>query len=405
MSSFFIMFHQFYGQLQTLWTQCYRTLILISCSLSLLACNSSSLKLDDYLPDQRLDYKRQREATENLELPPNLTSATFDDALDIPPPAGVATYSGYIHNKTQNQQEGSPTNTSVLPNRDGIELVRSGERRWLVTTIPPTRIWERLIAFWRQQGILLVEQNPAIGVMKTDWIENRAEIRNDIVTRMIRKVVDGLYSTSTRDQYQLRIDKGVRAGTTEIYLTHRAMEERLLRNTLGEDMRSVWEPAPSDPEKEAIMLRRLMLFLGASQAPVEQLASKQLTASSTMPGVRRLADGSGFSLAASSSHAWQQIALALDRAGFAVVDRNRDAGFFEIRYENSDAEIANRSGLLGKLAFWKKRETADTALATYQVQLEAITPTETTVRVRSQSESEAAKDATHRILNLISEQL
>jgi outer membrane protein assembly factor BamC len=62
-------------------------------ALALLLGGCGGGKLDNYLPDERLAYKKAREAEENLELPPDLAGGSFDDAMDIPPAAGSATYS------------------------------------------------------------------------------------------------------------------------------------------------------------------------------------------------------------------------------------------------------------------------------------------------------------------------
>jgi hypothetical protein len=65
--------------------------------------------------------------------------------------------------------------------------------------------------------------------MVTDWIENRAEIKSNAISDMMRKVLDSVHSTGTRDQYRLRLEPGPKPGTTDIFLTHRGMEERLMR--------------------------------------------------------------------------------------------------------------------------------------------------------------------------------
>jgi outer membrane protein assembly factor BamC len=68
------------------------TLLLL---LPLLAACGASKTMEKILPDQSLEYKKQREASENLELPPDLASGGFDDALDIPAASGTATYTDY----------------------------------------------------------------------------------------------------------------------------------------------------------------------------------------------------------------------------------------------------------------------------------------------------------------------
>lgn len=363
------------------------------------ACGSGP-KLDKYLPDQRLEYKKQREASENLEIPPDLAGATFDDALDIPPAAGVMTYSEYAGTRERRQRVAS--SGEVLPSVAGVELERSGDKRWLLIDATPQQVWPQIVAFWRQQGILLVEQDPAIGVMKTDWIENRAEIRKDFVTRMFRKVADGLYTTSTRDQYRVRVESGPRAGTTEVYLSHRSMEERLVRNSLGEDATTVWEPSDTDPEKEAAMLRRLMLSLGVSDQAAQRMLAQQ--GSSAPARSSRLVQSGGGMLVVSEPfrQAWRQIGLALDRSGFAVEDRNRAEGVFFVRYDDPNRNTQEKKGLGARLAFWKKKD--DLGVEQYQVRLtENQGATQVTIHDATGQRDTSA--TAQRILNLLEQEM
>jgi outer membrane protein assembly factor BamC len=366
------------------------------------ACGGSMEKV---LPDQSLEYKKQREASENLELPPDLASATFDDALDIPGASGSATYSEFAGDRAARTRiSGSG---EVLPEVQGVSLRRSGDRRWLDIDAPPGSVWPEVVSFWRSQGILLVEQDPATGIMKTDWIENRAEVRQDFVTRQLRKVVDGLYSTSTRDQFRVRLDTGPSPASTEVYLTHRGMEERLVQNTVGEGATTVWEPAPTDPDKEAIMLRRLMLFLGVSDRDAQRMLASGGGSAAT--GV---AAGAGANLVGSGPtaelvlpveyrQAWRQTGLALDRSGFAVEDRDRTQGVFFVRYDDPNRGAGRQKGLTDRIAFWR---SGDRSVERYQVQLIGGAE-ETRVRVRDAEGQLDTGGTSERILRLLQEQL
>ncbi len=245
-------------------------------ALGLVGCSSEIVQ--DIVPDQTLAYKKSRQAEENLELPPDLKGGTFDDALDVPPIEGGASFSDYGGGRAQRQPTAG--SAEVLPTVASVDLRRDGNSRWLEVQATPQLVWPRVTSFWREQGILLAEQNPAVGVMKTDWIENRAEIRQDFITRTLGKVAPGLYAASTRDQFSVRIDSGAKPGTTEVHLTHKGMEEKVASNTVGESVRTLWEPSGTDPNKEAEMLRRLMLYLGASQ----QKASAATAASGRSAG-------------------------------------------------------------------------------------------------------------------------
>ncbi len=363
--------------------------------------------MDKVLPDRSLQYKEQREASENLELPPDLASASFDDALDIPGVTGTATYSGYAGGRaarTRIAQSGD-----VLPEVQGVSLRRSGDRRWLDIDASPAAVWPEVVGFWRQQGILLVEQDPATGVMRTDWLENRAEVRTDFITRQVRKVLDGLYATSTRDQYRVRIDAGPTGDSTEVYLTHQGMEERLVRNTAGEGATTVWEPAGSDPDKEAVMLRRLMLHLGVADRDAERmLASGGGTAGTAArtaaPGARLVGSGDTAELVIPGEYrqAWRQTGLALDRSGFAVTDRNRSEGVFYVRYEDLGRDAGRSTGLLDRVAFWRGGE--DGGVEQYQVRLDAADEA-TRVRVLDADGRPTTGGTGERILRLLQEAL
>jgi outer membrane protein assembly factor BamC len=380
--------------------------IWVSSPLLLSGCGTAR-QLDNYLPDRRVEYKKAREAEENLELPPDLAGASFNDAMDIPGASGTATYSAYAGEREARRQIAG--SGEVLPAVSGVTLERSGDQRWLEIDAPPQAVWPKVVAFWRQQGILLEEQDPAVGVMKTDWLENRAEIRRDFVTNMMRKVVDGLYATSTRDQYRVRIDAGPGRGTSEVYLTHRAMEERLVRNTVGEGATTVWEPAPGDPGKEAEMLRRLMLYLGVSDRSAERMlasgGSAPTAAGRSGGGGARLVSAGGGSVLVIPQEfrrAWRQTGLALDRSGFAVEDRDRSAGVFFVRYDDP-TRSQEKKGLFSRMAFWKSGDAPDRA-QTYQIRVEGDGQ-ESRVSVYDEAGRRDTSATANQILSLLKEQL
>lgn len=386
-------------------------IVLAVAAVALVGCGSDVVR--DIIPDQTLAYKKSREAGENLELPPDLRGGSFDDAMDVPPIAGGATYSDFAGGRAQRQQTAGTG--EVLPTVPSVELRRSGNSRWLEVQAPPQQVWTRVVSFWRQQGILLVSQDPAVGVMKTDWIENRAEIRQDFLTRMVRKVAEGLYSASTRDQFSVRIDAGPTRDVTEVHLTHRGMEEKLVSNTVGESNRSVWEPTGNDSEKEAEMLRRLMLYLGASQ----QRASAALAGAGTGAGP---AAGSGANVAQSGvariateggapvlivddelRRGWRMTGSALDRAGFAVEDRDMSRGLYYVRYQDADAGATRQQrSWASRLAFWRSNDID--RVKQYRIRVEGD-DAQTRVSVLDSNGQRDGSPSAGRILALLQEQM
>ena len=154
-----------------------------------------SVSVDDYLPDKKVEYQKSEEVGRDLELPPDLTDARTGNDLYIPSSggaAGVATYSEFLDEKNINRR-GPTANSSVLPKVENVTLKREGSERWLVIKSTPQVVWPNVVSFWQENGILLVEQDPTVGVMKTSWLENRAHIESDFINRNIRKVFYGIY--------------------------------------------------------------------------------------------------------------------------------------------------------------------------------------------------------------------
>lgn len=325
---------------------------------SLAGC--SSVNLDDYVPDKKIDYRKEKAAApgQNLEIPPDLTSSSISAGNGIP---GVATsYSDYVANRQPNGQLPVAMQNQVLPPIQKVELRRDGEDRWLIIDGTPDAVWQKVVDYWQENGILLLEQDPTVGVMRTSWLENRATIKNDILTDTIRGWFDGIYDSGTRDQYRVRLERGEQPETTELYLTHFGMEEKMVTNASGETDRSTWVISGRDKELEAEMLRRIMVYLGVAEQRAEtMLAAKKVqkrTATrliNTSTDVRLIVE-EGF------SRAWRLTGLSLDRVGFAVEDRDRSKGVYYVRYNDPAADVEkDDEGWLSKLAFWSSDEDKD----------------------------------------------
>ncbi len=357
-----------------------------------------SFNMDNVLPDRKVAYKRETQAQNQLELPPDMSQTRFQDKLVIPN-GGSLRYSEYQKDKDQTHRSGK---SKVLPKVRNIHIERDGNRRWLVIDSPPDEVWPKVVQFWQENGILLQEQDPSVGVMRTGWLENRANIRSDFITNTVRKVFDGAYSTSSRDQYRVRIEEGRQPGTTELYLTHFGMQEKFAKSPAGEDEQEVWVPRPSDPDLEAEMLRRLMVFLGASDEQAERMLAKKQTQRAQRSQLLRTNDRVALDIDADFDEAWRITGLALDSVGFAVEDRDRDNAVYYVRYQDPDAQ-PEKKGFFSKLKFWGDDDKAKEN-PLYQVKL---TPEQGKVRaiVLDEQGRRLNTPTAKRILSLLHEQI
>ena len=309
--------------------------------LAVAGCSGSASKRDS------VDYKSATQ-TQPLEVPPDLPAPATSDRYAQPdaPGKGSTTYSEYAQDRPGRTQA-----QGVLPKVTGARLERGGTQRWLVVEESAEAVWPVLREFWLEMGFIVAIDNPQIGVMETDWAENRAKIPQSMLRNVIGKVFDQAYSAPERDRFRTRVERGSTSNTTEIYVSHQGAYEMYVADAnVRQTGRTVWQPRPPDPDLEAEMLRRLMIKLGA--AP--ETATAELTKTKYEPRaiVSSVDDQPVLLMQDDFDRAWRRVGLSLDRLGFAVQDRDRAAGVYYVRYLNP-AE-ARKEGLLDKLAFWDK---------------------------------------------------
>ncbi|MXS84632.1 outer membrane protein assembly factor BamC [Nitrosomonas sp. HPC101] len=356
------------------------------------------------LPEnKKIDYKSAGKLPP-LEVPPDLTSPETNERFAIPDvdASGSATFSTY--NSARSGQSRERANLPVLSAtglQNGVHIERSGTQRWLVVPREPAAVWPVIKEFWQDLGFLLKVEAPDLGIMETDWAENRAKIPQDLIRSALSTFLDSLYSTAERDKFRTRLEQD-QSGSTEIFISHRGMIEVLAdRNT----NRTIWQPRKSDPELEAEMLNRLMQRFGVDEerATAEVAASgiteERTFLDKTRKGVLIIKEP--------FDRAWRQVGLELDRIGFTVEDRDRSSGIYFIRYINPDEETrkaAKGKGLLSKLAFWSNDTDKDASAEKYQIKISEV-GLNSEVSVLSMDgiteESETAK----RILSLLYERL
>jgi outer membrane protein assembly factor BamC len=337
---------------------------------------------------RRIDYKTTR-TLPPLEVPPDLSSLPAERSAASAAGAGVSTYSELLGDKKKAPAvAGSVT---VLPEYRDMRIERDGQVRWLVVKGDTEAMWGRMREFVLAHGLLVAKENPASGVIETDWAENRAKV-GTAGQMLLGKWLGTLYSTGTRDKFRLRLERGATPGTSEIYLSHQGMEEVVTRAGVGGQAEATrWQPRASDPELEAEMLRLLMAYLGSGEEPAGKFAAAPAApaADKTTQRARLARHGQGpsfLSLEESLDRAWRRVGLTLDRVGFTVQDRDRSRGVYYIRYVDPD----------------KKSKTAKED--EYQIHLKSA-EAGTVVEVLNKDGQPETTSSGDRILGLLHEQL
>ncbi len=365
----------------------------ISCSLVLLLTIGCST-IEKNSSDRQAKYQKSR-TIPPLEVPPDLTSS-INDELVIPElaPEQNATFSEYHNQRTTAQGVVKRTQSNVLPIAQSVQIKRIGTTRWLVIQEEPSVIWPKIKQFWLENGFTFSLDDPSIGVLETQWAENRADIPQDGIRKYLGKVLDMLYSAATRDKFRVRLERGQIPGTTELYLSHRGMAEV----ARGED--SVWQSRPTDPELEAEMLNRIMVFLGVeAEAAATLLANANQPQSASPIELNQAQNGTvQLLLREEFTQAWRQVGLALDRAGFTVEDRDREAGIYFIRYIDPEANE--------KKAFWDRMFGDKSERISKEYQMSLIAEQQRTRIVINDNQGQLVTSQTaEKILSLLYEQL
>lgn len=302
----------------------------------------------DMVEGQKVAYRQAEKRESGLEVPPDLTSQSADEQFLIPGEGnnGAVSASSYGAGVSSNKSVAfrSPKTEPVLLASQDVRIKQAGKLRSLEIKMPADQLWPKLREFWKAVGLDLTTDDPKIGLMETDWAENRAAIPVDGVRKIIGRVFDGMYSSNQRDRYRTRVEPV--EGGVEVFITHRGMEENY---TDKSQTNLQWMSRPNDPELEAEMLNRLMAKLTGDEKAASIQAGKAV-APQELVSVMKEANSTLLVLAEDFPQAWRRVGFGLDRAGFVVEDRDRSNGTYFVKYTPDSASQDNKKpGFFGNL--------------------------------------------------------
>ena len=255
-----------------------------------------------------------------LEAPPQLITPEWDESLKIPQTANdrISALETY----------GKALDASVVPEFVDVSVRREGDLRWLEAEVDPVNVWPLLRSFWADQGIALDRDEPVLGIMETDWIE---QIDSD------QSGGDsGREFAATRSKYRLRVEREPNA-VSNIFLTQRKSELQSITEQGG-----VWVSVTSDPETEAEVLVNLMEHMGKSREDalfeVANAKGPRLFIDlQDIDGIPVLLVGDQY------SRVWRRTGIALDRAGLPIYEQNRNKGTYLV--DASELELPANTSL------------------------------------------------------------
>lgn len=370
----------------------------LSIALGTGALLSGCSSLNTVVQGKSVDYESAKQGNQ-LEVPPDLTQLARQEQYVIPGSPNAPVSALAYDKGVQTAEQVAKTN-AVLPQYPGMRIDQAAGQRWLVVDAPPEQLWEKVKLFWQENGFYLTQADATTGVMETDWAENRAKLPQDFIRKYLGKVFDSLYDTGTRDRFRTVFERTPDGKGTQIYITHQTMKEVYNSN---DKSTTAWEPATPDPGLNTIFLRKLMVSLGMSEEAAKQRIANPVQLAP--PVASKLVDnGLALQLQDGFETAWRKVSLAINTAGFTVIERNRAEGRFDVRYISAEEALKaaqDSTGFFGKLFGRKENQPKP---ANYRIALQSA-GTQTKVTVQTPEGQPLHTDDARKILEILQQQI
>jgi outer membrane protein assembly factor BamC len=363
------------------------------------ACLSACSTVRSVMDPGNVEYRGASQGPA-LDVPPDLVTPQSNDRYTLPQRNQPGqTLSDFNRNRAS--VDAAPRSSEVMPKREGAQIQRDGSVRWVVVNQPVEKVWPVVRDFWNTEGFRLAMESPQTGIMETEWAERRQRVETTGLRGILSRTFGSSYATGERDRYRTRLER-TPDGRTEIYVSHRGMEEVV---TGFQKDQSVWQARESDPELEIEYLRRILAQFGTPRDDVT-VAGGTGDAGNVGDGVQpggsdnvRLVtenDVSRLEIAEGFDRAWREVGLVLDRVGFTVEDRDRSKGTFFVRYVDLD----RRDPSQGPISRLFSGERKDLSGQRYQLVV-AGAGSRSTVAVREADGTPPASPENQRVANRI----
>jgi outer membrane protein assembly factor BamC len=363
----------------------------LACATTLVCLMSGCSSLEE----DKINYKSASKPLPSLEVPPDLTQIKRDSRYQINGATSALAMAGSSPARTSTE---SLTATNQAGN---ARIERLGNQRVLKVDIKADAAWEPLREFWKDNGFTLNIDQPELGIMETDWAENRGKLPQDFVRKSIGKLFDSLFSTGERDKYRTRVertDKGL-----EITVTHRGMVE-VYTGPLNSN--TTWTTRPADPELEIEFLRRMMLKFGGQSVAKNDSSTPAAIATGPSSGMAsdvkltKVGNQPAIEIQDGFDRAWRRVGVAIDRTGFTVEDRDRAQGVFFVRYAPPGSPD-KEPGFFAKIF---SSEKATPSLAKYRIAVTSKGDVSTVVVQAADGLPETSKNA-EKIIKLLADEI
>ena len=343
--------------------------------LMALICNLSGCLFQDTGVRARLE----KGSTSPVVIPEHMDKPVFVDLMPIPNIENDLAPTDY--------KIGPPESLITDFSVDKIVIKRLGDQRWVFLDVPPRSVWPHVVRFFEENKLHIETADPASGVIETKLLVSEEGAGETTFQSLKLGVL--LTNSKQKHKLRLRIEPGVRSGSTELFLTHRAVIGGYSPEQID------WNQTSDDTELEAVILKELAYNLGdhVTNDQTISLIASGIEDSRTNLVWKREQPVLTYRL--DFNRAWATVSAALENAKIQVEDLNRTESYFYI-YFNEDYEA--ETGFFGRLLTRDKDEAK--GLNLFQIHLATI-GNEVHVSVHSDNTTMANTKIAEKLLKVI----
>lgn len=289
--------------------------------------------------DRRETYIKAR-SIPPTQIPASLDKPDFEDVMVIPAVDDPRHIAG------KKMDVGLPESLGAGSNVDQIVIKKLGDSRWVFLDAPPATVWPKIRQYWEDQHIPLANVDPSKGIMETDWLVAKAGTPKEMLESITQQIPVTDAAASTKQKFRLRVEPGIRTGSTEIYLQEKSVP-------VGVPMRQDhidWSGKSDNIDMEAEVLTNLAYYLGAHinrTYSVSQLA-ENIGGQKAELSPDRVKPVLTYRLR--FDRAWATVGDALENASIKAYDKNRDAANYYVYF---DPEHQGKPGFFSRLIHGK----------------------------------------------------
>ena len=222
------------------------------------------------LGNVKINYYSDKSVT-SLEVPPDLTAPSYENSFRLSEYINYDPVYADLGGKKVEVKDSSDSTEKVLPNYTNIVVKKSGTRRWLEVDKNTDLVWNLSRQFLKDQGFVIKKSNKKIGIMETDYLENKPEIppkSMGFMRQMFSQIGNVNYTLPSVDKYTIRVEPLDSGNKSEVHLSVSSMAEVAAK--LAGEKSTLWQSKERDSALENEMLYMLMVFLGGDAAKARE---------------------------------------------------------------------------------------------------------------------------------------